>query len=77
MIVRGAAGADSVTVTMASTPSLAYEGWEDRIKAGAYTVTVREPGYADWTASNVRVVSEGCHVAEAVHLTASLVRITP
>lgn len=77
VIVRGTSVVDSVMVTMPESPSLAYVGWEDRITPGTYSVTVGEAGYMSWTSSNVRVVSNGCHVDPPTHLTASLVRITP
>ena len=42
-------------------------------RAGTYVVTVSHAGYREWTASNVRVRDEGCHVATA-NLVARLVR---
>jgi hypothetical protein len=42
-------------------------------RAGTYVVSVSRAGYRDWTASNVRVRDEGCHVGTA-HLVARLVR---
>ena len=42
-------------------------------RAGTYTVTVRKPGYREWTRSNVQVEQEVCHV-RTVRLTALMQR---
>ena len=42
-------------------------------RAGTYAVSVSHAGYRDWTASNVRVRDDGCHVRTA-HLVARLIR---
>jgi hypothetical protein len=40
-------------------------------RAGLYSVTVRSPGYRDWTRTGVRVTADECHV-RSVSLTARL-----
>lgn len=47
---------------------LAYE------RPGVYQVTVTRQGYRSWSASNVRVKKDGCHVSTAM-LTARLFRL--
>jgi len=43
-------------------------------RAGTYVVSVSRAGYGDWTASNVRVTSDRCHV-RTVTLLARLVPV--
>ena len=45
----------------ASSSSCAYVGAGER--PGTYTVTASKSGYMNGTQSNVKVVSDGCHVA--------------
>jgi len=40
-------------------------------RAGAYSVTVRSPGYRNWTRTGIRVTANECHV-NPVNLTARL-----
>jgi hypothetical protein len=40
-------------------------------RAGIYSVTVRSPGYRDWTRTGIRVTANECHV-NPVNLTARL-----
>ena len=40
-------------------------------RAGLYSVTVRSPGYRDWTRTGIRVTADECHV-KPVSLTALL-----
>jgi hypothetical protein len=40
-------------------------------RPGVYAVTVRSPGYRDWTRTGIRVTADECHV-KAVKLTARL-----
>lgn len=35
-------------------------------RAGTYDLTVRAPGYRDWTRTSVRVTSDECHVRRTV-----------
>jgi hypothetical protein len=40
-------------------------------RAGLYSITVRSPGYRDWTRTGIRVTANECHV-NPVNLTARL-----
>lgn len=62
VMVRGGAVYDSVFVNTVGTPATqAYMAWEDRVKAGRYTVTVRKPGYTPFVKTDVDVVGNQCH----------------
>jgi PEGA domain len=72
--LRGGSLVDSVTVPDTATSSLIYEWFEDRVKAGTYTVQVQKPGYREWTQTNIRVNANACHTTTFEHLTALLQR---
>jgi len=69
---------DSVTAPTTSGALVIAKVWyEDRVKAGSYSVTVRKPGYSDWTQSNIRVQSDQCHVRTFERLAARLEPVAP
>ena len=69
---------DSVTAPSTSGALVIAKVWyEDRVKAGSYSVTVRKPGYSDWTQSNIRVQSDQCHVRTFERLAARLEPVAP
>jgi hypothetical protein len=69
---------DSVTAPSTSGALVIAKVWyEDRVKAGSYSVTVRKPGYSDWTQSNIRVQSDQCHVRTFERLAARLEPAAP
>jgi len=73
VIVKGAGVYDSVVV--ASTPfnpATAYVGWEDRVKAGRYSVEVRKPGYVSFLRTDVDVTSDQCHSGPGPSVQAAL-----
>ena len=77
VLLRGSAE-DSVTAPAGSGALVIAKVWyEDRVKAGSYTVTVRKPGYADWTKSNIQVQADQCHVTTFDRLDAQLQPVTP
>ena len=77
LIARSGAFVDSVG------PLPSYQAWENgpfvlRLsaageRAGTYDLTVRSPGYRDWTLMGVKVTADGCHV-RPVAVTARLRR---
>ncbi|CAN5753745.1 hypothetical protein BH11GEM1_BH11GEM1_04560 [soil metagenome] len=73
IIVRGGAVYDSiVVVTPQFGANVGYMGWEDKVKAGRYTVEVRRPGYVDWVRNDVEVTGDDCHSGPGPALTAAL-----
>ena len=69
---------DSVTAPTTSGALVIAKVWyEDRVKAGSYSVTVRKPGYSDWTQSNIHVQSDQCHVSTFERLAARLEPVAP
>lgn len=64
LVVRDGAYADSSTFRTeydaAGEPYYVAAAAEER--AGTYTVTVRAPGFQDWTKERVRVTADECHV---------------
>ena len=69
---------DSVTAPTSSGALVIAKVWyEDRVKAGSYSVTVRKPGYSDWTQSNIQVQSDQCHVRTIERLAARLEPVAP
>jgi hypothetical protein len=64
LIVRDGAYADSATFLTyydeAGEPYYVAAAAEER--QGTYTVTVRSPGFQDWTQERVRVKGDECHV---------------
>lgn len=69
---------DSVTAPTSSGALVIAKVWyEDRVKAGSYSVTVRKPGYSDWTQSNIHVQSDQCHVRTFERLAARLEPVAP
>jgi hypothetical protein len=59
VLVSGPSFRDS---TMLSQDAQPYVAWEDRAKAGQYTVIVRKVGYVDYVNNDVRLTSDACHV---------------
>ena len=73
LVVRGTAGADSVTYPDHVVTERTIQLAEGRILPGTYSVEVRRQGYATWTRSNVMVRDTGdCGHVETVHLSAEL-----
>ena len=73
LVVRGPAGADSVTYPDHVVTERAIQLAEGRILPGTYTVEVRRAGYATWMGSNVTVRDSGdCGHVETVFLSAQL-----
>jgi len=71
LVLQDGAFADSITAADHFPNDWALQTMNSWERPGTYSVTVRRPGYADWSASNV-VVSDGrCHV-QTVVLTARL-----
>ncbi len=69
---------DSVTAPSTSGALVIAKVWyEDRVKAGSYSVTVRKAGYSDWTQSNIRVQFDRCHVQTFERLAARLEPVAP
>ncbi|HSQ32724.1 MAG TPA: carboxypeptidase-like regulatory domain-containing protein [Gemmatimonadaceae bacterium] len=69
---------DSVTAPSTSGALVIAKVWyEDRVKAGSYSVTVRKAGYSDWTQSDIRVQSDQCHVRTFERLAARLEPVAP
>jgi len=64
LIARSAAYVDSVgpqsPTTLVTGVFLVLSAAPER--AGTYDVTVRSPGYHEWTRTGVRVTAEECHV---------------
>jgi hypothetical protein len=56
--IREGAYTDTLTVVGPSTMT-AMDTYE---RAGTYDVTVTKPGYRTWTAEDVRVTADACHV---------------
>lgn len=65
LVIRGA-GYDSVT--WMTQPGFIQAGRNP----GKYTVVVRQPGYREYSQSNVRVPSVGCNQPQTVRLSAIL-----
>lgn len=68
LIVRDGAYADSSTfyymVGRGSTTYYGAAAAEER--AGTYEVTVRAPGFQDWTQTGVKVTADRCHVRDVI-----------
>ena len=75
VIVHGPAFQDSVVLTgEAAPPSAPYMVFEDRAKAGAYSVIVRKSGYRDWEKNDVVIQADRCGVSSAAIVIADLQR---
>lgn len=59
VVVRGGAVYDSV-IAPATAGEQAYVAWEDKVRGGSYTITVRKPGFTDWTGT-AEVKQDECH----------------
>ncbi|HTJ22121.1 MAG TPA: hypothetical protein VL383_06985 [Gemmatimonadaceae bacterium] len=69
---------DSVTAPSTAGALVVAKVWyEDRVKAGSYSVTVRKLGYSDWTQSNIHVQADQCHVRTFERLAARLEPVAP
>lgn len=73
LVVRGIAGADSVSYPDHVVSERSIVLVEGRVPAGIYTVEVRREGYATWVRSGVTLRESGdCGHVRAVHLLAEL-----
>lgn len=73
--VRVQDGTFSDSAAIAGDSSLMFSPriWMVPDRPGTYSIGVTHAGYRDWTASNVRVVKDGCHVTPVL-VDAHLVR---
>lgn len=62
---RDGAFVDSLVVTSDTTNSPSFPIPLALERAGVYAVSVSRAGYRDWSASNVRVTKDACHVRTA------------
>ena len=75
VIVHSSAFQDSVVLTQEVAPPLApYMVFEDRAKAGTYSVIVRKSGYRDWQQNGVVIRADRCGVTSPAIVTANLER---
>ena len=63
---------DSLVIPDTSTSSLAHVWFEDRVKAGTYSLLIQKPSYRDWSQSGIRIAANGCHTTTRDHVTALL-----
>ena len=76
VVVTGDTVRDSVTAP--STPDTlrtAAFWYENKVPGGTYALSVRKPGYADWSRTDVVIAANHCHVSQLVRVTASLQRL--
>lgn len=75
VIVHSSTFEDSVVLTREVAPPLApYMVYEDRAKAGTYSVVVRKSGYRDWQENGVVIHADKCGVTSPAIVTAELQR---
>ncbi|HKP73918.1 MAG TPA: carboxypeptidase-like regulatory domain-containing protein [Longimicrobiaceae bacterium] len=70
LIAQSGAYVDSVGPAAPQTPALLLLSTAGE-RAGTYHLTVRAPGYREWTRSSVKVTADDCHV-HPVAITARL-----
>jgi len=65
---------DSLIIPDTSTSSLAHVWFEDRVKAGTYSLLIQKPSYREWSQTGIRIEANRCHTTTRDHVTALLRR---
>lgn len=73
VILRGPTS-DSVTVPATPAAVTAQTWYENQVNSGLHSVTVRKPGYREWTRANIPVDGP-CHMHMPEHVVARLERL--
>ena len=63
---------DSLVVPDTMTSSTAQVWFEDRVKAGNYSLMIRKSDYRDWTRTGIHVEANSCHTTTFDHVVARL-----